>query len=149
MVHKIRTKPAYIVRPGRLEQEVKGNGSDSVNDEPPSDVVVGDLSGVDDHLPIVKVRRPEVDEYVGKKHDIDDHVDDVHGRESDIEDRRATGAPPTVNRARVEGSLASVSRSIPEHRGGLFLVEGRHVGGEDSGVEDEQEGDPVPDGLEG
>lgn len=115
---------ADLVGVGAEEQEVEGNGGDEVDDEPAAEVVDGDLGGRADHLVVLAhVRRPEVDEDVNDEHDVDEQVDD--------DDGVVRVVPPRVGVAR------------------LVEKEGRDVGREDGRVDDEDEDDPVPQGLEG
>ena len=88
-------------------------------------------------LPVVDVGGAEVDDDVGDKHDVDKYVD----HEQWVQ-RLFRG----VDRCRLGRRLAVVERRTA----GVALAqqEGGRVRREDGRVEHEEQGDPVPDGLE-
>ncbi len=60
-----------LVRVRPHEEEVEGDGGHQVDDEPPSEVVHGDLGREGDHLVVLRhVRRAEVDQDVDDEHDV-------------------------------------------------------------------------------
>lgn len=105
-------------------EEVKGNGGHHVDEEPSFKVVHGDLGRVADHLVVgVDVRGAEVDEDVDDEHDVHDEVDHVE----------------RVTRVATHSPLLLL---------GVVEQEGGAVRREDGRVNDKQQDEPVPHGLE-
>lgn len=115
--HLLRSRPEY--------EQIEGDGSHNVDEEPALEVVLCDASRVADHLVVViDVGGPKVDEDVHNEHDIHyqvHHVERVAGV--------ATGSPTLF----------------------LHLIEkeGSRVWCENGGVNDQQQDDPVPYCFEG
>lgn len=116
---------SHLFRPGAEYEQVEGDGSHNINQEPALEVVLRDATWVADHLVVVvDVGGPEVDEYVHDKHDIHHQVHHVE-------------------------RVAGVAASSPPLLLHLVEKEGGRVRCEDGGVDDQQQDDPVPHGFEG
>lgn len=115
----------FLLRPGAEYEQIEGDGSHDVDEEPALEVVLCDAPRVANHLVVVvNVGGPEVDEDVHDEHDIHHQVHHIE-RVASV----ATGSPPLF----------------------LHLIEkeGGRVRRENGGVDDQKQDDPVPYCFEG
>ena len=89
---------------------------------------------------LVDVRRPKIDEDVDDEHDVDDEIDDGEG----------FLVVCTVWGGAWRVGVGGGRRRVGVRAGFVFLFEdeGSIVGGDDGGVDDQEQNDPVPDRLE-